>query len=110
MKIVVINRDGMGSGSDGLGKILIGAFLRKLGLQPDKPNAIIFYNAGVLLLSEGSDLLQELMLLDEQGVDIIACGTCCDFFGITDKVRVGSIGDMQQIAGLLLKADNTVTI
>lgn len=110
MKVIVVNQDGMGNGNDELGKKLIGAFLRKLGLQPDKPSAIIFYNAGVLLLCEGSELLQELVLLDEQGVELIACGTCCEFFGVADKIRTGSIGDMQQIAGLLLAAENTVTI
>ena len=110
MKVIVIRQDGMGQGNAELGKILIGAFFRKLGLQRDKPDALIFYNRGVLLLSEGSDYLQELMLLEEQGIDLIACGTCCEYLGVEEKIKVGTIGNMQQIAELLLQADNTITL
>jgi len=109
-KVVVINSEAMGKGSEELGKQLIGGFLRKLWNQQTKPQTVMFYNSGVNLLVEGSLVLDALEGLFKAGVDLVVCGTCCDYYDIRDKIRVGRISDMQEITSLLMNADNVITI
>ncbi len=109
-KVVVLNSDTMGKGSDELGNQLIGGFLRKLWNQQTKPRTVVFYNSGVNLLVEDFSALDALEGLFKAGVDLVACGTCCDYFDITAKIRVGRISDMQEITSLLMNADRVITI
>jgi len=109
-RAVVINNEFMGTGSDELGQKLMGSLLRKLWAGESKPEAMLFYNSGVKLLAEGSSVLDALNGLFEAGVDIIACGTCCTYFGITDKVAVGRISDMQEISGIMMTVESVVNI
>lgn len=41
------------------------------------------------LVVEGSPVIGELKALEKKGVQLIACGTCLDYFGLKDKVVVG---------------------
>jgi len=109
-RAVVINSEYMGNGSDELGAKLMGSLLRKLWAGESRPEAVLFYNSGVKLLAEGSSVLDAVNGLYEAGVDIIACGTCCTFFQITDKLRVGRVSDMQEISGIMMTAETVVTI
>lgn len=109
-KVIVLNSETMGKGSDELGRQLMGGFLRKLWNQQTKPQAIVFYNSGVNLLVEGFSGLDALEGLSKAGVDLVACGTCCDYYDIKDKLRFGRISDMQEITSLLMSADKVITI
>ena len=109
-KVVVLNSDTMGRGSDELGRQLIGGLLRKLWNQQSKPRTIVFYNSGVKLLVEGFSSLDALEGLFQAGVDLVACGTCCDYFDINNEIRVGRISDMQEITSLLVNADSVITV
>ncbi|MCP4684396.1 MAG: sulfurtransferase-like selenium metabolism protein YedF [bacterium] len=109
-KAVIINSEFMGVGDEELGAKLMGPLLRKLWAAETKPEAILFYNSGVKLLAEGSPVLDALNGLFEAGVDLIACGTCCTYFGITERIVVGRINDMQEISEVMMTADSVVTI
>ena len=109
-KVVVLNSETMGNGSDELGRQLMGGFLRKLWNQKTKPEAVLFYNSAVNLLTKESSALDALHGLFEAGVDLIACGTCCDHYDIREKIEVGRISDMVEITSLLMNADNVITI
>ena len=102
--------DTMGSGSEELGKILIKSFVYTLTEATPFPSTLIFYNGGVHLTCEGSEVLEDLKKLEEEGVEIISCGTCLDFFGIKDKLQVGEISNMYTIYEKLRNPMNTVTI
>ena len=108
--VLVLNSDTMGRGDDDLGRQLIGGFLRKLWNQQTRPEAIVFYNSGVKLLVEGAPALDALEGLSRAGVDLVACGTCCDYFEITGKLRLGRISDMQEITSLLMNSAKVTTI
>jgi len=108
--VVVINSETMGRGSADLGRTLIAAFLRKLAASSDRPERIIFYNAGVKLLAEGSPVLDALDHLAGLGVDMVACGTCVEFFDLRDKMKIGRIGSMVTIVADLMNAEKIVTI
>ena len=73
--IVVVNKQIMGHGSEELGKKLMKAFLYTLTEQEVLPKKIIFYNGGVLLADKNqSHVLEELKVLQENGVEIMSCG------------------------------------
>ena len=94
----------MGSGDDELGNLLLRSFLKTQTQLEQMPDAIMFYNEGVRLCCTGSVLLDDLRELESQGIEIIACGTCLNFFEIGDQLQVGRVTDMLEIAGRLSEA------
>ncbi|MCD4750136.1 MAG: sulfurtransferase-like selenium metabolism protein YedF [Thermoanaerobaculales bacterium] len=106
--IVQITNVVMGSGDDELGSLLLRSFLKTQAQLDKLPDKIIFYNDGVKLCCEGSLLVQDLRNLEENKVEIIACGTCLNFFGLAESLAVGRGTDMLEIAGLLAEAGHIV--
>lgn len=109
-KTMVINSESLGQDNQELGKKLMGSFLRKLQVDKNKPDTIALYNSGVKLITEGSSVLDAMNDLLEAGVDVMACITCLEFFGLEDKVVVGRISNMQEIVSTLMKSDRVITI
>jgi predicted peroxiredoxin len=49
-------------------------------------------------------------MIQAMGVGIFSCKTCLEYFGLLDKVAVGEVCGMSEIARILLEADLVVTI
>ena len=47
-------------------------------------------------------------MLEEQGVDIRTCGTCLNFYGISDKLQVGEVTNMYDIVETMAKASKVI--
>ena len=109
-KNIIINSEFFGKGPDELGAKVMASFLRKLCLEENKPGKILFYNTGVKLMGEGSAVLDALELLDKAGVDLVACGTCVNHFGLFDKISFGRVGDMPEIISLMMSDEGVVTV
>jgi selenium metabolism protein YedF len=109
-KIIVITSEFLGRGDDELGAMLMGSFLRKLCLAENLPQEIIFYNAGVKLLAEGSPVLDAIEMLAGKGVNITACGTCVNYYKLTKLVDPVQVGDMAGIISELLNSDHVITV
>jgi selenium metabolism protein YedF len=107
--VVFISSDRMGRGIDELGDILMRAFLHTLNEVAPLPDTLVFVNTGVRLLVEGSPVLEDLQTLADQGVDVLACGTCLNYLELTDKVAIGTVSNMYDIAETLLGAGKVVT-
>ena len=107
-RVVQIPAGTMGSGDDELGALLLRSFLKIQIELERKPDAILFYNDGVKLCCEGSYLIDDLRGLESAGVEIIACGTCLNFFELGDQLQVGRVTDMLEIAGRLADAGSIV--
>lgn len=106
--VVVIANDKMGDGNEELGKTLLKAFTFALTQQDNLPKTILFYNGGAHLTCEGSPLLEDLKTLEAQGVEILTCGTCLNFYGLSEKIAVGGVTNMYVIAEKMLGAGNVV--
>jgi selenium metabolism protein YedF len=106
--VVQITAATMGSGDDELGALLMRSFVKTLADLDNKPATIIFYNAGVKLCCEGSLLLDDIRALEASGIEIIACGTCLNYFDLADRLAVGRVTDMLEIAGRLAAAGRVV--
>jgi selenium metabolism protein YedF len=106
--VVYINSQSLGVGEEALGTILIRSFFRTLLDSETKPFRMIFINSGVRLTSEGSEVLETLKSLSVKGVEILSCGTCLDFYGLKEKVKVGMISNMYDIVQSLMEADRVI--
>lgn len=106
--IVVIASDRMGSGNDELGKVLIKGFLFAVTQLDTLPRKILFYNGGATLTTEGSDSLEDLKSLEAQGVEILTCGTCLDYYQLKDKLAVGSVTNMYSIVEAMAEAGKII--
>ena len=84
---VVALTDTFGRGSDELGAILMKSFLFTIASGDVAPKYVLLANAGVKLACKGSAVLESLQELANKGSEIIACGTCLDFFQIKDQLR-----------------------
>jgi selenium metabolism protein YedF len=102
--VIVISSDKMGEGNDELGAVLIKGFIYAISQQDTLPSTILFYNGGAKLTCEGSASLEDLKTLEAVGVEILTCGTCLNFYGITDKLAVGDVTNMYVIAEKMTKA------
>jgi selenium metabolism protein YedF len=107
-RVLQISAGTMGSGDDELGALLLRSFLKTQAEIDRKPDAIIFYNDGVKLCCEGSLLLDDLRSLEAAGIEIIACGTCLNFFEIADRLQVGRVTDMLEIATRFAEAGTII--
>ena len=107
-KLVVLSSDHMGEGAEELGKILMKSFLYALTQQDELPDTILCYNGGAKLTCEGSESLEDLKDLASRGVEILTCGTCLNFYGITEKLQVGSVSNMYDIVERMSSADRVI--
>lgn len=106
----VIGSDKLGKGSDDLGKILMKSFIYTLSETKPYPSFLIFLNSGVKLTTVEADSLDDLKKMEREGVKIVSCGTCLDFFEIKDKLEVGKISNMYDIVETIAESDNAVMI
>lgn len=95
--VVVLSGNVMGTGDEKLGKALMKAFVFALTKQDQLPETILCYNTGAYLTCEGADTLEDLKNLEAEGVNIMTCGTCLDFYGIKETLAVGTVTNMYEI-------------
>jgi selenium metabolism protein YedF len=102
--VLVISSDKMGRGNDELGYVLIRAFLHTVVEKKEKPDVMIFYNTGVKLTVQGSEVLDDLKQLESEGVQMLVCGTCLNYFEIKDKLAAGNVSNMYDILDIMSRA------
>ncbi|MCT4507249.1 MAG: sulfurtransferase-like selenium metabolism protein YedF [Tepidibacter sp.] len=108
--VVFISSNVMGKGSDELGEILINGFIYTLSQTTPYPKSIIFVNSAVKLTTENENTVDNLKLLEEEGVEILSCGTCLDYLNLKSMLKVGQISNMYDIVERLRKSSNTISI
>jgi selenium metabolism protein YedF len=108
--VVFITGETLGEGDDKLGRILMEGFINTLLEQDRTPDRILFMNAGVKLAVQGSAVLKALGNMTDRGCELLVCGTCLEFFSLTDKLSVGTVSNMFDIQGALLEASYVIKI
>lgn len=102
-------KDFVGDGDRTLGRSLAQMMLYTISEGADKPESILLMNAGVKLAAEDEQCIQHLKNLEAQGVNILVCGTCLNFFGIADKLAVGTVSNMYAILEKMQQAGKVIT-
>ena len=106
--IVVVSSATMGTGNDELGKVLMKGFIYALSQLDALPEKILFYNGGVTLTTEGSDSLEDLKSMEAQGTEILSCGTCLNYYQLSDKLQVGDVTNMYSIVEAMAGASKII--
>lgn len=107
--VIVINRNGMGDAPEELGYKLVQTHLSLLQGEW-LPSAICLYAEGVKLTVNGSPVLDQLQELSQQGVLILICSTCLNYYGLIDEVVVGTVGGMNDIMDVQHHANKVITL
>jgi selenium metabolism protein YedF len=106
--VLVVSEDIMGRGNAELGNILVRGFFHTLGEVEPRPQTAIFFNTGVKLTCDGSPVLDDLRALEGNGLEILVCGTCLGYFELSEKLSVGQVSNMYDIAETMLGAGKVV--
>jgi selenium metabolism protein YedF len=106
--VICFSSDTMGNGPAELGAILMKAFVNTIKEVSPLPGHFVFYNTGVHLVVEGSSLIEPFRELSDRGVQVMACGTCLDYFKEKDKLRVGIVSNMYTILETLSAASHVI--
>jgi len=108
--VVLIESDCLGIGDRELGEILMKAFLNTLWDSEPRPAKLLFLNSAVNLTTEGSGVLDTLRLLEKEGVQILSCGTCLEYYGLKEQLRVGQVTNMYDTVISLTAAGKVIRI
>ena len=107
---IAIASDKLGVGEEQLGNILMKSFIYTVKETTPWPATIVLFNSGVNIVCEGSELLDDLQAMSDEGVEILVCGTCLDYYNIKDKIKVGEIANMYSIYEKMRNSNNTINI
>ena len=107
---VFVGRDIIGDGDRELGTNLMRMFFYTLAQGEDKPGAVLFMNAGVKLPTLDEQVADHLKALSDSGTEILVCGTCLNFYGITDQLKVGTVSNMYDIVTRMQKAGKVISL
>jgi selenium metabolism protein YedF len=108
--VIAVDTDSMGRGNEELGKILVKGFIYALAHQDKVPEKMLFFNGGAHLTCEGSESLEDIRELEKRGTTILTCGTCLDFYGIRDKLAVGGVTNLYEIAKTVVEHPGVTTL
>ena len=107
---VFVGRDIIGDGDRELGTNLMRMFFYTLTQSDDKPGAVLFMNAGVRLPTLDEQVAEHLKALADAGVEIQVCGTCLNFYGLTEQLKVGMVSNMYDIVTRMQKAAKVISL
>ena len=109
-KCIFISSNKMGNGNDELGEVLMKGFIYTLTESKPYPKSILLVNSGVKLSTENYDTIGNLKILEEAGVEILSCGTCLDYYGLKESLKVGSVTNMYTIVDIMKNSSQTISI
>jgi sulfur relay (sulfurtransferase) complex TusBCD TusD component (DsrE family) len=108
--VILFTRNGMGDGPAELQATLVKKFLSLLLEGKQLPAKILFYTDGVKLACQGSVALEQLKAMEAQGVELVLCQTCLNFFQLADQVQVGVVGGMGDMIEAMSKAGKVLSL
>ena len=106
--IIVFSSDRMGEGDEELGKLLIINFIKAIKDLDHLPQKMVFYNNGVKMGSVDSGVSGYLRELEKMGVDLLFCATCVKFYNLEEKIKIGILSNMFEIAQVMASAASIV--
>lgn len=108
--LLYLNSDQIGSKDPTLGKNLMRMFLYSLTQSPTTFSTIVALNGAVSLAVEDQQTVESLKTLVERGVTLLVCGTCLDFYNLSEDLAVGEVVNMYTITEALIAASKVVSV
>lgn len=108
---VFVGKDHVGEGDPQLGYNLMKMAIYTLSESDDVPASLLFMNGGVKLVAgEEQQIIDSVNKLIEKGTEVLVCGTCLDFYGLKEQLKVGEVSNMYDILGRMQEAAKTITL
>ena len=78
----------------------------------------VFFNKDSIGTNEGVKLVtgvepqivENLNTLIEKGAKVLVCGTCLNFYGLTDELKVGTVSNMYDILGAMQEVSKVIKL
>lgn len=105
----VITSAVLGRGSDELGRALMKSFLHTLA-ENCPPGTIYFLNSGVTVCAGPDALAAHIIELEYKGWILECCGTCLDYYALTDQLKAGRVTSMYTIVHGIQSAHKVITV
>jgi selenium metabolism protein YedF len=106
--VIAVTSDKMGTGNDELGSMLMANFIKAIKDLEHLPAKIVFYNSGVILGRDDSPVIDHLKEIEKMGVKLLLCATCVDFYSLAEKIHIGTMSNMYEIAQAMASASNVI--
>lgn len=107
--VIFLSKETFGDGDPELSRTLINLFLQTVLEAGHKPRAILMANSGVKLMAADSPALTVLNDFKADGVEVLACGLCLEFYKLKDQVPKEQITNMYAISEYLFAADKVLS-
>lgn len=107
---ILFTSDKIGAPSDGLGEVLMKAYLGTLSKSATPPSVIALMNEGVKMGLPEASTFDTLRELETMGTKILICGTCTKHFGITEAITIGTISNMFEISEAVFGTDKPIVL
>lgn len=107
-QVLLLSADRVGRGDDELGGILVESLLNTLAENDVVPKTVVLVNSGVRLACGEAPTVAALQRLEAKGVEVLACGTCLNYFGLTESLKVGRVSNAFEILNALIGAGRVV--
>ena len=108
--LLIVTRDGMGSGPVELQTVLVINFFKTLLKDNLTPSNIFFYADGVKLNTKGSEIEDELLELEKRGSLLVTCTSCLNFYNLAPQLASGRKGSMSDLVSLMGTSDKVISI
>mgnify|MGYP000848171910 FL=1 len=108
---VFIGKEYVGAGDEILGGNLMKMAIYTLSQSDDVPAYVLFMNGGVKLpAGEEPQVIENLHTLIEKGTKVLVCGTCLNYFQMSDRLKVGVMSNMYDILSAMQRADKVISL
>lgn len=107
---VFIGKDIIGAGNEELGKSLMKMYFYTISESKDLPKSILFMNDGVKVPTLNEQAIEHLKTLEENGVEILVCGACLNFYGLEEQLKVGKVSNMYDITNYMNESSKVITL
>ena len=108
--LILCSTDRMGYGDSELGLKLMINYIKTLKEVSDELWMLILVNNGVKLAVKGSQVLEDLIEYQNNGLKILVCGTCLDHFNLLSEKQVGETTNMLDVVTSMQLADKVISI
>ncbi len=105
---LLVARETLGEGDPELGRTLARMFFYALTQTEDLPQWVLCLNGGVKLATLDPQVAGHLRELEERGVQVLVCGTCLEYYGLTGQLQAGRVSNMYELLEQLQKAGKVV--
>ena len=108
---VFFNKDSIGTNEGELGRNLAKMAIYTLSESDNIPSYVLFMNEGVKLVTGVEpQIIENLNTLIEKGSTVLVCGTCLNFYGLTDELKTGTVSNMYDILGAMQEVSKVIKL